>query len=174
MVIASDLLLRGTAWDTAIAACEKIFLPRTNYDVCLLSASIGVLYDKRIDHLPIDDEGNSPPSVPRNVFNNNSEPFDELFQTAILTTCTEDYQDEFRLEMAFGEGEKEFDRRAFLLSFANFGVTKLVELIADDEVETIENIKNFLTSTVEGTNLDFNPLPADDDYDIDIDTSMPS
>ena len=155
MVIASDLLLRGSVWQKVINACTKIFTQRPNYDVCLLATSIGVLYDQRIDSLPEDDTGATPPSVPRNVFNNNSEPFDELFQTAILTTTTCEIGDKQRLEMAFGEGDKSFDKKAFLLSFANFGVTKLAEIIADDAFETAENIKNFITLSVEGHNPDF-------------------
>ena len=154
MVIASDLLLRGTAWRKVIAACTKFFTQRANYDVCLLATAIGVMYDQRLESLPDDDSEGSPPSVPRNVFNNNSEPFDELFQAAILTSTTCSYTDKERLNLAFGEGDKDFDKKGFLLSFANFGVNKLAEMIADDAFETAENIKDFLTLSVEGNNVD--------------------
>ena len=154
MVIASDLLLRGAVWRRVISSCTKLFTQKPNYDVCLLATAIGVLYDQRIETLPDEDGENSPPSVPRNVFNNNSEPFDELFQTAILTTNTCSFSDKERLNMAFGEGDKDFDKKGFLLSFANFGVTKLEELIADEPFETAEKIKDFLTLTVEGNNID--------------------
>ena len=169
MVIASDLLLRGTAWRKVIAACTKLFTQRVNYDVCLLATSIGVLYDQRMDSLPDEDNENSPPSVPRNVFNNNSEPFDELFQTAILTTGTCTLTDQERLNMAFGEGDKDFDKKGFLLSFANFGVTKLEELIADEPFETAERFKDFLTLTVEGNNIDLDMQDLQDLTEEDLD-----
>lgn len=162
MVIQSDLLLRGAEWQKAITAYSKIFNQRTRYDVFLLATTIGVLFDQQIEALPDDDSVNNPPSVPRNVFNNNSEVFDELFQTAVLITSTLDISDEKRLELAFGEGDKDFDKRAFLMSFANFGVTKLVEMISDDDLELADNLKNFLTLTMEGSNYDLDPLSFDD------------
>jgi hypothetical protein len=48
-----------------------------------------------------------------------------------------------------------------LTQFANFGVTKLVELIGDTALESMENIKNFLAASVEGRNLDIDALPDD-------------
>ena len=168
MVIASDLLLRGAVWRRVISSCTKLFTQKPNYDVCLLATAIGVLYDQRIETLPDEDGENSPPSVPRNVFNNNSEPFDELFQTAILTTNTCSFSDKERLNMAFGEGDKDFDKKGFLLSFANFGVTKLEELIADEPFETAEKIKDFLTLTVEGNNIDLDMQDLQDLSDEDL------
>lgn len=168
MVIASDLLLRGSAWRNVISACTNIFTQRTNYDVCLLATAVGVLYDQRIEFLPDEDDEASPPSVPRNVFNTNSEPFDELFQTAILTTSSCSFTDKERLNMAFKEGNSDFDKKGFLLSFANFGVTKLEELIADESFETAERIKDFLTLTIEGNNLDLDMQEINDLTDEDL------
>ena len=48
-----------------------------------------------------------------------------------------------------------------MTQFANFGVVKLVELIGDSTIETMDNIKNFLVQTVEGRNLDIDALPDD-------------
>ena len=62
--------------------------------------------------------------------------------------------------MAFGD-KAEFKKIDFLTQFANFGVTKLVELIGDTPIESMENIKNFLFATVEGRNLDIDALPDD-------------
>lgn len=70
--------------------------------------------------------------------------------------------------MAFGEGDKEFDKKGFLLSFANFGVTKLEELIADEPFETAERIKDFLTLTVEGNNIDLDMQDLQDLSDEDL------
>lgn len=163
MVIQSDIILKGNEWRTAIQACSMLFTQRVRYDVFLMATTIGVLYDRRIDALADDELSDTTPSVPRNVFNNNSEVFDELFQTAILTTTTVDLPDEMRLDLAFGEGDGTFDKRAFLISFANFGITKFVTLLSNDEIETAENIKNFVTRTLEGSNFDLDPIVLDEE-----------
>lgn len=162
MVIQTDIVLRGIEWQKVIAAFSKFFTQRPRYDIFLLAASIGVLYDKRIEKLPDEDLESNPPSVPRNVFNNNSEVFDDLFQTAVLITSTIDVSDEERLQLAFGENNKEFDKKTFLVSFANFGITKLAELVAEDDLESADNLKSFLTHTLEGSNLDLDPLSFED------------
>ena len=50
-----------------------------------------------------------------------------LFQTAILTTETVDFDEDKRLELAFGHSIKDFNEMQFLTKFANFGVTILKE-----------------------------------------------
>jgi hypothetical protein len=167
MVISSDVMLKGTAWSAAINSLSTIFKIRTNYSVYLLSTAIGIMYDKQIDVPEGCDDQSSPPSVPRNVFNNNSEPFEFLFQSAILTTKCEKFNEDDRLSLAFSEKKSDFNKMAFLTKFANYGVTKLLDLVANDSLETMENIKNFLTSTMEGTNFDIDPL---NDAEIDDET----
>ena len=101
-------------------------------------------------------------TVPRNVLNNNDNgKLDFYFQAAILSTLTENLSEEKRLELAFGE-KTDFNKIAFLLSFANFGVEKLVEQIGTTPLESMENIKNFMVSTIEGRNFDINELPIED------------
>lgn len=159
MEIRSDIRLRGTAWNTAIKKLAGIFSTRTNYTVFMLSLSIGIMYDTRIEK-PIEDNEDEH-SVPRNVINNNDNgKLDFYFQAAILTTVTECISEENRLELAFGDGI-EFDKLGFLVQFANFGVTKLVELIGDTDLETMDNIKNFMVSSVEGRNFDIDELSLD-------------
>jgi len=167
VVIASDIMLYGAEWPIAIEAFDKFFTQRIRYDLFLLATAIGVVYDKRCDIRPDDESENTPPSVPRNVFNSNSAPFDELFTTAILTTSTVDLSDERRLQLAFGEDDKQFDKRSFLQSYANFGIKKLIELIGDDELETADNLKRFLILTVDGSNLDLNPLALEPELFVD-------
>lgn len=164
MVIASDILLKGTAWYTALSSLSMIFKTRTNYSIYLLSTAIGIMYDRQIENP--EENGEDTASVPRNVYNNNSEPFDFLFQSAILTTNNESLGEEERLDLAFSESKSDFNKITFLTKFANYGVTKLVELIANDSLETMENIKNFLTSTMEGTNFDIDPL-TDGEIDVE-------
>ena len=159
MEITTDVYLRGTAWNRAIDGLSSIFKTRTHYMLYILSLTIGIMYDQRIEK-PVE-ENEEVKSVPRNVIRNNDNgKLDFMFQAAILSTTTESFSEEERLDLAFGE-KTELKRIDFLTQFANFGVTKLVELIGDTPLESMENIKNFLFSTVEGRNLDIDALPDD-------------
>lgn len=125
----------------------------------ILAMSIGIMYDQRIEKPH--EENEEIKSVPRNVLRNNDNgKLDFMFQAAILSTTTEQFSEEDRLDLAFGE-KTDFKKIEFLTQFANFGVTKLEELIGDTPVESMENIKNFLAAIVEGRNLDIDALPDD-------------
>ena len=103
MEITTDISLKGTAWNTAIENLSDIFKTRPNYMIYMLSLSIGIMYDKREEKLPIE-EGEEIRSVPRNVIRNNDNgKLDFMFQAAILSTTTEQFSEEDRLELAFGE-----------------------------------------------------------------------
>lgn len=159
MEIKSDIRLKGIAWDTAIDKLAGIFSTRTNYTIYMLSLAIGIMYDMRLARL--EDNNEEEHSVPRNVINNNDNgKLDFYFQAAILTTVTECLSEDRRLELAFGDNV-EFEKISFLTQFANFGVTKLVELIGDTDLETMDNIKNFMVSSVEGRNFDIDELNLD-------------
>lgn len=159
MELTTDVLLRGTAWNRAIESLSPIFKTRTHYMIFMLSMTIGIMYDQRIEKPEENDE--EPKSIPRNVLRNNDNGcLDFIFQAAILSTSSETFTEEERLELAFGEKSK-FNKIAFLIQFANFGVTKLVDLIGKTPLESMENIKNFLFSTVEGRNLDIDTIPDD-------------
>ena len=125
----------------------------------MLALTIGVMYDHRVEKP--EENGEDIRNVPRNVLQNNDNgKLDFIFQAAILSTTTEQFSEEERLELAFGE-KTEFKKLEFLTQFANFGVIKLVELIGDSTVETMDNIKNFLVQTVEGRNSNIDSLPDD-------------
>lgn len=159
MEITTDVLLRGTEWSKAIDNLSSIFKTRTHYSIYMLSMAIGIMYDKRIEKP--DENGEDPKSVPRNVLQNNDNgKLDFMFQAAILSTSTETYSEDERLDLAFGE-KTDFNKLAYLTQFANYGVTVLNAQIGDSIIETMENIKNFLFSTVEGRNLDIDALPDD-------------
>ena len=156
MEITTDSALRSTAWDQAIDALSPLFKPRSQYSIYMLALSIGIMYDRRI----ASDEDYRH-SVPRNVLQNNDNgKLDFMFQAAILSTTTESFTEDERLELAFGE-KTDFKKIDFLTQFANFGVTKLVEHIGASPIESMENIKNFLAATVEGNNFDIDALPDD-------------
>lgn len=160
MEITTDISLKGTAWNTAIEKLSDIFKTRPNYMIYMLSLSIGIMYDKREEKLSIE-EGEEIRSVPRNVIRNNDNgKLDFMFQAAILSTTTEQFSEEERLDLAFGE-KTDFKKIEFLTQFANFGVTKLIEYIGDTPIESMENIKNFFALTVEGRNLEIDALPDD-------------
>lgn len=163
MEITTDIQLKGSKWIETIDLLENIFKPRTNYDVFMLSLSIGVMYDQRIatSDMPVDELRNVPKNVPRNVLQNHDNGrLDYIFQAAILSTSTEDLTEDQRLELAFGD-ESQYNKIGFLTEFANFGVTKLSEYVTQDPIETMENLKNFATSSVEGSNYDIDSLPDD-------------
>ena len=98
MEITTDISLRGTAWNTAIEKLGDIFKTRTNYMIYMLALSIGIMYDKREEKLPLED-GEEVRSVPRNVIRNNDQgKLDFMFQAAILSTTTENFSEEERLD----------------------------------------------------------------------------
>ena len=99
MEITTDVALRGTAWDQVIDALAPLFKPRSQYSIFMLSLSIGIMYDIRIVS-----EEDYRHSVPRNVIQNNDNgKLDFMFQAAILSTTTESFTEDQRLELAFGE-----------------------------------------------------------------------
>ena len=102
MEITSEVHLRGTAWNQAINAFSKIFATRPHYMLYMLAMSIGIMYDQRIEKP--EENGEDVRSIPRNVFHNNDNGrLDFMFQAAILSTTTESFSEEERLELAFGE-----------------------------------------------------------------------
>ncbi|OJV65158.1 MAG: hypothetical protein BGO41_00940 [Clostridiales bacterium 38-18] len=157
MVISSDILLKGKIWRNTVSALSNIFKTRTNYSIFVICSTIGIMYDKQIESF--EENSEDPIYVPRNVISQYGDELDFIFQTAILTTELIDLNEEKRLELAFGEENKEeFDKVKFLIKYANFGITKLSEKIGIDELETIENIKIFLVSTVEGSNFEIDSI----------------
>ena len=157
MEITTDVTLRGSVWHKAINNLQEIFRPRTNYNIYMLSMAIGIMYDKRLEK--IDSDNGEEASVPRTVLiNNANDKLDLIFQAAILSTNTMELTEDDRLKYAFSDNSK-INRLNLLTEFANFGVTKLVELIGESTLESMENIKNFLISSVEGRNFDIDDIP---------------
>lgn len=160
MEITSDIHLKGTAWNKSITGLSSIFTTRTHYNLFMLGLAIGIMYDKRIE--TPEEAGEEIKSVPRNVINNNDNgKLDFYFQAAILSTLTESLTEEERLELAFGE-KTDFNKLTFLTQFANFGATKLADMVGSTTLESMDNIKNFMVSTVEGRNFEIDALPIDD------------
>ena len=164
MEIRTDVPLRGTAWDSAINSYTGIFEPATQYMLFMLALSIGIMYDQRIA-VPEGSDLHNSRTVPRNVINNYDRgKLDFYFQAAILTTTTEELSEERRLELAFGN-DTEYRKIDLLVEFANFGIIKILDQVGGTAIETMENLKNFLTATVEGRNFDIDAL-SEEDLDI--------
>ena len=71
------------------------------------------------------------------------------------------------MDLAFNPScEIKINRLEFLTKFANFGVTKLLEQISDEPTDTMERIKRFLASTVEGYNYEIDSI-SEEDIEID-------
>ena len=62
--------------------------------------------------------------------------------------------------MAFGEST-DFNKLGFLLEFANYGVTRLIEKVGVDSLQTMDQINEYLAAIVEGRDLDIDGLPDD-------------
>lgn len=161
MVINSDIMLKGSSWNRTIEALSCIFKSKPHYMIYLLALSIGIMYDQRAKEL-IADPNDDTKSIPRAVIRNQDQDrFGIMYEAAILTTATENLTEEERLSKAYDEKTEDREKWAFLMEFANFGVTKLESLIGETPLESMENIKNFLNNSVEGKNLDIDGLPDD-------------
>ena len=161
MEIRTDIPLKGIVWDKTITGYEEIFKPATQYMLFMLALSIGIMYDQRIA-TPEGSDEYSNRSIGRNVIvNNDHGKLDFYFQSAILTTATEEMDEDRRLELAFGS-DTSYKRMDLLIEFANFGATKLLEQVGGTTIETMENLKNFLTATAEGRNFEIDALSEED------------
>ncbi len=167
MEIAGDVSLKGSNWRKAIEGFAP-FLPlslQPNYSLYTLSIAIGIMYDKQLDIAgdENDIEKESRPAVPRSILYSHNTELDFLFQTAILTSKLIDYDEDTRMKIAFGQdSDIKFNKFEFLSKFANFGVGKLLEQLSDDNIETMENIKKFISSSVEGYNYELDEISEDD------------
>ncbi len=162
MEITTDVLLKGPVWAEAIEGLSNIFnyKNRVNYNIFVICIALGIMYDKVIEN-PENPDSLNPRNVPRNVMMNAEQETSRLefmFQTAILNTKTISLPEEKRMEYAFGDSG-EFKKLDFLVGFANYGVTKLRDLISDNSIETMDNIRDFLNSTIEGYNYELDDIP---------------
>lgn len=171
MEITTDVTLKGGCWRKALEAFAPFF-PQSlqpNYSIYAISMSIGIMYDKQLDMAgdETDEERDSRPTVPRTVLHPHNTDLDFLFQSAILTSEWVDFSEEERMKLAFNPScDIKINKLEFLTKFANFGVTKLLEQSTDEPVDTMERLKKFLASTVEGYNYEIDSI-SDDDLGID-------
>ena len=157
--LTTDAYLKGPIWhDTLDKLVGTVF--ETQWDVFALCISIGMMYDGQIETDSMVPTGYEvePHSVGRNVLGKaqNRALLEFMFQTALVTTKHLDLDEDARLELAFNDKSKpDFNPVAFLTKFANYGITKLSDVISDTEdVELLESLMTFLNSTYEsGTDI---------------------
>lgn len=172
MELTTDVILKGPVWASMLDKLQgSIF--KTNWDVYALSISIGMMFDMQIESeamVPADYEF-EPRYVPRNILGHdkNKSLLEFMLQTALITTKHLDFDEDTRMKCAFDESKKlDFNPIAFLTKFANYGITKINEVVSDTEdVETLEALMTFLNGIYEqGANLLLESddlLPEDED-----------
>lgn len=172
MEITTDIYLRGSNWRKALDMLSPFF-PQSlqpNYSLFAIGIAIGIMYDKQenIAGEETAEEKENKISVPRTVLHPHNNDLDFLFQTAILTSNLVKLTEKERLELAFSPDCKiEFNKFDFLSKFANYGIGVLLQKITDDPIETMENIKTFIASTVEGYNYEIFSVAASDELDVE-------
>lgn len=166
--LTTDAYLKGPIWhDTLDKLVGTVF--ETQWDVFALCISIGMMYDGQIETDSMVPAGYEvePHSVGRNVLGKaqNRALLEFMFQTALVTTKHLNLDEDARLELAFNDKSKpDFNPVAFLTKYANYGITKLSDVISGTEdVELLESLMTFLNSTYEsGTDIIDEELEIED------------
>lgn len=143
--IKSDIVLNGKIWkETCESLCTKYFA--TYYQIFVLATSIGIMHDKRKEFFLTQEEkeNNDVVNIPRTVLHHNISEIDLLFSVAIISTQTEDFTTDERLHIAFGDEESSYKRMKLLEEFANYGIQEIKKQITNNELQTMENLKNLL------------------------------
>lgn len=143
--IRSDIVLNGKIWkETCESLCNKYFA--TYYQIFVLATSIGIRHDKREEFSLTQEEkaNNVFINIPRTVLHNQISEIDLLFSIAIISTQTEDFTTDERLRIAFGDEESSYKKMKLLEEFANYGIKQIKEQITNNDLQTMENIKNLL------------------------------
>lgn len=173
MELKSDIICKGSTWykvghGYGYNASPKFF--DTFWGVFKVCMSIGILYDEQLDD-DSDSEEEEKMTVPSKMFNRHAEEMKFFFQSAILSSRCIELSEKDRLYLAFSEDVSEdemeegdyeiltkgisqealnFDRVLFLKKFANYGATRMAELLAEVDSETMENLAEFLTQSYNG------------------------
>lgn len=163
MNFSSDVILKGSNWRVASDKLTAFFNSQPNYEMYYLAISIGIVYDKQMDSAGEEDEELGNLYVPRSVLFGHNTDLDFMFQTAILTSKLVDFSDKDRMKLAFDNNtDIQFNKIEFLTKFANFGISKLIEKLSDVEIETMDNLRQFVTSSIEGHNYELEKNTEED------------
>jgi hypothetical protein len=188
MEISTDISLKGPIWAECLERLKPTFF-ESYWDVYSLCISIGIMYDKQISNndMEPDDYTAEALTVPRTVLSKaqNLSLLEFMFQAALVTTKNLDFDEDTRLKFAFGSkktGVKKNDEPSveeemkalnfnpmnFLTTYANYGITKIHEIITDsDDLEIMESLMTFLNNAYENSLdviSDIDILDDNDDY----------
>ena len=158
MDIKNDISLKYIGWDKERVdqlvydpsrPSQTAFFGRT-VDLFIVACAIGILEDKRIPN----DGQKEYNSIGRNTYQINedvSRIFHFLFENAILTTKTVDFDSDTRMKLAFDSNFnlEKFSPNTFLVEFSNYGVDKIWEQRTAHDIETITNIMELLKNLVD-------------------------
>jgi hypothetical protein len=116
-------------------------------DTLLFAISLGIAYDEAKEVT-----GEEEISVPLNTLIGLEQSFDFLFKTAILTCSVGSVSitDQDRIKLAFDDSYeiKGFNRVGFLLSFAPYGMKKIVYASESHPLTTIDNFVEIVEKTL--------------------------
>ena len=174
--ITTDIELKGETWRFVIdklvgiqgegTKTDSFKIFGTYYQVFILCAALGIMYDKKLSFE--NEKGNSerPISIPRNVLQNQSRrnEIEFLLTTVVISSKQIDYTLDERLMIAFEDKETSFKSMKFLEEFANYGVVILKEQITHHDLETMENIKEMLKNIINGNLTETVEIELDENF----------
>ena len=150
MNVTGDIILRHTLWTDAEDSLCKGFIFERLVDLFVVACAIGIKEDKYIENNMQDDD--KPKSIGRNTYLVKNEDLTTiitfLFQNAVLNSKTVSFDNDTRLRIAFDpdfpdeRSKIQFSPTNFLVKFANYGVSKILEWKSDSDIEYIDRIKN--------------------------------
>lgn len=139
--ITSDVELKGDKWSKILeVASPKLF--RTQYQIFVVCTAIGIMKDKRKEIQLTPDQKDVIKYIPRTVLLRNLFDLELLFNTAIISTTTENLTVDERLRIAFSEEQTSFKKMKMLEEFANYGAEVFYDALSYNDLEYMENLKD--------------------------------
>ena len=152
MVLSGDIILRHSLWnDAEEKLCSNLIFERM-VDLFIVACTIGIKEDKVLENDINDDE--KVKSIGRSTYLMKNEDLTTiitfLYQNAVLNSKLIDYDNETRLRLAFdpdfpdSKSKIQFSPTNFLVKFANYGLSKLLETQNTSDLSFISGIKELL------------------------------
>jgi len=137
----SDFVLKHSIWTNSETLTKKLNVFERLVDVFVIACTIGISVDKRVE----DDSNETITTIGRNTITQNSDLsriFEFLYQNAILSTNTVNFDGETRKKYAFDYNDNvpPISANKLLLEFANYGMIQIVDAISKDDLGTLDNI----------------------------------
>lgn len=156
MQLSSDLIMNHPLWEKA----EEVLIKRTKIfnrviDIFIIACSIGIKEDKQIPNEDIDEDVKQTKTIGRNTYlaignSDLSDILNHLLQNAIISSNNLPFDINERLKLAFNPDydNPKFSPANFLVSFANYGITKLFENIKEDlpDMSISDDIYSYLNT----------------------------